>query len=405
MATAKKNHRFLGGAPITPPPVRGDMTAADLIDTAFMAYNGRRLREACRLFAEKMLASDTVVGMSVTGALTPAGLGMSCLIPLIENGFVDWIVSTGANLYHDTHFGLGLKMFQGSADADDVALRESGVVRIYDIFFDYRVLLSTDAFFRELARNDEFQHPMGTAEFHYRAGRYVAERERILKLGRRSILAAAHEYAVPLYTSSPGDSSIGMNLALLELEGYQLRIDPLADVNETAAIVYSAKAQGMNSAVFILGGGSPKNFILQTEPQIQEVMGVAEKGHDYFLQVTDARPDTGGLSGATPNEAVSWGKIDPERLPATVVCYVDSTVALPLITAYALARRKPRKPRRLYEQRERMLAEVTRAYEKVRRKTSEAKRTEQGRLYVGRASQTPPPPGTASKKSPRQKAS
>ena len=188
MAQKKQRSPYLKGASIEPEAVRGDMTAADVIDTAFMAYNGRRLREACRLFAEKMLAPDTVVGMSVTGALTPAGLGMSCLIPLIEHGFVDWMVSTGANLYHDTHFGLGLKMFQGAADADDVALRNAGVVRIYDIFFDYRVLLSTDAFFRELARNDEFQHPMGTAEFHYRAGRYVAERERMLKLSRRSLL-------------------------------------------------------------------------------------------------------------------------------------------------------------------------------------------------------------------------
>ena len=373
MAASKKSNRFLSGIAIEPRAVRGDMTAADLVDTAFMAYNGRRLREACRLFAEKMLAPDAIVGMSLTGALTPAGLGMSCLIPLIENGFVDWIVSTGANLYHDTHFGLGLKMYQGSAETDDVALRKAGVVRIYDIFFDYRVLLSTDAFFRELARNDEFQHSMGTAEFHYRAGRYVAERERVLKLKRRSLLAAAYEHAVPVYTSSPGDSSIGMNLALLELEGYRLRIDPLTDVNETAAIVYSAKAQGMNSGVFILGGGSPKNFVLQTEPQIQEVMGVAEKGHDYFLQVTDARPDTGGLSGATPNEAVSWGKIDPDKLPDSVVCYVDTTVALPILTAYALARRKPRQPRRLYEQRERMLAEVTAAYEKVRRRGKRTK--------------------------------
>jgi deoxyhypusine synthase len=344
------------------------MTAADLIDHAFLAYNGRRLREACRLFSEKMLSPETVVGLSVTGALTPAGLGMSCLIPLIENGFIDWIVSTGANLYHDTHFGLGLKMFQGSAEIDDVALRQSGVVRIYDIFFDYKVLLSTDAFFRQLAANQEFQQSMSTAEFHFRAGRYVAERERVLKLNRRSLLAAAHEYAVPVYTSSPGDSSIGMNLALLELEGQKLRLDPLADVNETAAIVYSAKANGMKSAVFILGGGSPKNFVLQTEPQIQEVMGVAEKGHDYFLQVTDARPDTGGLSGATPSEAVSWGKIDPQQLPDSVVCYVDATVALPLITAYALARCKPRKPRRLYEHRPLMLKELTDAYEKVLRK-------------------------------------
>jgi len=309
-----------------------------------------------------------VVGMSVTGALTPAGLGMSCLIPLIENGFVDWMVSTGANLYHDTHFGIGLKMYQGSAEADDVALRNAGVVRIYDIFFDYRVLLSTDTFFREIARLEEFQRPMSTAEFHYRAGRYVAERERILKLKRRSLLAAAYEYGLPIYTSSPGDSSIGMNLALLEMEGHGLRIDPLADVNETASIVYSAKQSGGRSAVFILGGGSPKNFVLQTEPQIQEVMGVAEKGHDYFLQVTDARPDTGGLSGATPSEAVSWGKIDPNRLPDTVVCYVDSTVALPLITAYALARRKKRQPRRLYDQRAEMMNTLASAYEKVRKR-------------------------------------
>ncbi|MGA2412247.1 MAG: deoxyhypusine synthase [Candidatus Binataceae bacterium] len=368
MAQKKSSLERVTGARIDPRPVTGKMTPADLIDTAFLAYNGRRLREACRLFAEKMLADDTIVGISLTGALTPAGLGMSCIIPLIENGFADWMVSTGANLYHDTHFGLGLEMFQGSADADDIALRKAGVVRIYDIFFDYRVLLSTDAFFREIAREPEFQHEMSTAEFHYRAGRYVAERERILKLDRRSLLAAAHKHALPVYTSSPGDSSIGMNLALLEVEGYQLRLDPLADVNETAAIVYAAKAEGMKSAVFILGGGSPKNFMLQTEPQIQEVMGVAEKGHDYFLQVTDARPDTGGLSGATPNEAVSWGKIDPERLPDSVVCYVDSTVALPLITAYALERRKPRKPRRLYEQREAMMARLTGAYEKVRKK-------------------------------------
>jgi deoxyhypusine synthase len=370
---AQKNRAALGGAPIEPKPVRGDMTAAEVIDTAFMAYNGRRLREACRLFAEKMLDDDVYVGMSLTGALTPAGLGMSCLIPLIENGFVDWIVSTGANLYHDTHFGIGLKLYQGSAEADDVELRERGIVRIYDIFFDYEVLLSTDEFFRQISRQDEFQHPMSTAEFHYRAGRYVAERERVLKLGRRSLLAAAYEHAVPIYTSSPGDSSIGMNLALLEMEGHGIRLDPLTDVNETAAIVFAAKGAGGHrpqgkSAVFILGGGSPKNFVLQTEPQIQEVMGVAEKGHDYFLQITDARPDTGGLSGATPSEAVSWGKIDPSKLPDSVVCYVDSTVALPLITAYALARRKPRQPRRLYEHRERMVKDLTDAYDEVRRK-------------------------------------
>src|SRR5215813_1591209 len=338
---------FLGGARIDPQPVTGSMTVADLVDSAFLAYNAARLREACQLFVERMLQGDVTIGMSLTGALTPAGLGMSAIIPLIENGFVDWIVSTGANLYHDTHFGIGLRMHRGNAQTSDVVLREEGVVRIYDIFFEYEVLLSTDEFYRKLIEGDEFQREMSTAEFHYLAGKYVAERERVLGIGRKSVLAAAYEAAVPIYTSSPGDSSIGMNVAAKALTGNKLRFDVTADVNETAAIVLAAKRGGGKSAVLIFGGGSPKNFLLQTEPQIQEVLKIEEKGHDYFLQVTDARPDTGGLSGATPSEAVSWGKIDPNQLPDTVTCYVDSTVFLPILTVYALATHAPRKPKRL----------------------------------------------------------
>jgi len=354
--------RFLSGPRINPPAITGNETAADLVDRAFLAYNGARLREAARLLAERMLEDDVTVGLSITGALTPAGLGMSAILPLMEAGFVDWIVSTGANLYHDTHFGLGLAMHRGTFQADDVELREHGVVRIYDVFFDYRVLLDTDAFFREIIAAPEFQRDMGTAEFHFLCGRYVRAREQALGLQRRSLLAAAWELAVPIYTSSPGDSSIGMNVAAKALEGNRLRLDPNVDVNETAAIVWDAKARGGKSAVWILGGGSPKNFVLQTEPQIQEVLGIAEKGHDYFLAVTDARPDTGGLSGATPAEAVSWGKIDPEQLPGTVIVYADSTIALPLLTAYALARHAPRKPKRLYERREDLMRALREAY-------------------------------------------
>jgi deoxyhypusine synthase len=236
-----------------------------------------------------------------------------------------------------------------------VVLREEGVVRIYDIFFEYDVLLSTDDFYRKMIEGEEFQREMSTAEFHYLAGKYVAERERVLGIGRKSILAACYDAAVPIYTSSPGDSSIGMNVAAKALTGNKLRFDVTADVNESAAIVLSAKRAGGKSAVVIFGGGSPKNFLLQTEPQIQEVLKIEEKGHDYFLQVTDARPDTGGLSGATPSEAVSWGKIDPDRLPDAVVCYMDSTIALPIIASYALARHERRKLKRLYDHRAAMM--------------------------------------------------
>jgi len=354
--------RLLGGARIDPRPVTPTTSVVDLIDGAFQAYNGARLREAVQLFTRHMLDDDVTVGVSVSGALTPAGLGMSCLIPLIEAGFIDWMISTGANLYHDTHFGIGLSMHRGRPDLDDVALREDGVVRIYDIVFDYHVLLDTDAFYRQIMASPEFNRPMGTAEFHHLVGRMVAERQRVLGLGRKSLIASAYEHAVPVYTSSPGDSSIGMNIAALALDEQGPRIDIARDVNETAAIVLGAKRSGGKSAVLILGGGSPKNFMLQTEPQVQEVLGIEEKGHDYFLQFTDARVDTGGLSGATPSEAVSWGKVDPDKLPGTIVCYCDSTIALPLLTAYALASHEPRTPKRLYERRDALMADLVREY-------------------------------------------
>ena len=355
-ARSKTHHsRFLAGQAISPAPITGRETVAELIDNAFLAYNAARLREACLLYTRKMLEPDVTIGLTLTGALTPAGLGMAAIIPLIEAGFVDWIISTGANLYHDTHFGLGLAMHRGNPQESDVVLREEGIVRIYDIFFDYDVLLSTDAFFRKIIRAPEFQRPMSSAEFHWLAGKYVRERERALGIGTKSLLSAAHAASVPIYTSSPGDSSIGMNIAALALEGNKLLLDPNRDVNETASIVLTAKRGGGRSGVFIVGGGSPKNFALQTEPQIQEVLGIDEKGHDFFLQMTDARPDTGGLSGATPAEAVSWGKIDPDRLPDAVVCYADSTITLPLIASYALANRRPRPLKRLYDRRKEMM--------------------------------------------------
>ena len=359
----QKRSRFLSGKRIYPQQIKKGMKAKDLMETAFQAYNSARLREASQVFTSLMLEDDVTVGMSLTGALTPAGVGRSCIIPLIKNGFVDWIVSTGANLYHDAHFGLGLQLYQGSPHVDDRALRKEEVIRIYDILFNYDVLLSTDGFFREIIeKHPEFQREMSTAEFHYVVGKFLKERERVLGIKESCILTVAYDYGVPIYTSSPGDSSIGMNVAAMSMRGSKLKYDVNADVNETAAIVYGAKKSGGKSAVLIVGGGSPKNFMLQTEPQIQEVLGLDEKGHDYFVQITDARPDTGGLSGATPSEAVSWGKVDADKLPDTVVCYCDSTIALPLMTAYAVDVHKPRKSKRLYDKRGENMQRLQEAY-------------------------------------------
>ena len=360
-----RKSKFLSGKPISQAAITKDVGVCELVDRHFQAYNAGRLREACQLFTEKMLNPVVTVGMSLTGALTPAGLGGSCVVPLIQSGFVDWIVSTGANLYHDTHFAIGHSLHRGSPFIDDRTLREEGIIRIYDILFDYKVLLRTDEFFRKVIRLEEFQKEMGTAELHYRLGRFVAQREKVLKIRHPSVLATAYRCGVPVYTSSPGDSSIGMNIAEIELSGFKTRIDPLLDVNETAALVLNAKKGGGQSGVLIFGGGSPKNFMLQTEPQIQEVLKIKERGHDFFLQVTDARPDTGGLSGATPSEAVSWGKVDPDRLPDTVVAYLDSTVAMPILTSYALAKRKPRPLKRLYDRRASALEALKSRYRRV----------------------------------------
>lgn len=352
---------------IAPSPMPASISVVDLIDGYFTAYNSARLREICHLLSREVMQPGVTVGLSLSGAMTPAGFGVSVLAPLMRHGFVDWIISTGANLYHDMHYGLGLELYSSSPFLDDVKLRQEGRIRIYDIVFDYDVLLETDAFLRELLKAEPFQKRMSTAEFHYLLGKYVSEVEKQVGVKNSCLLATAYECGVPIYTSSPGDSSIGMNIAAIALEGSQLILDPSLDVNETAAIAYAARDSGIpdvegRSAALIIGGGSPKNFLLQTQPQLHEVLGLEERGHDYFIQVTDARPDTGGLSGATPSEAVSWGKVDPEELPNTIVCYTDSTIALPIMTAYVIDQCEARPLKRLYDRREALLAKLQADY-------------------------------------------
>src|SRR5574341_181599 len=180
-----KRKDYLRGQLIDPKPITGKESVPELVDNAFLAYNAGRLREGCQLFAENMLQDDVVVGVSLTGAMTPAGLGMSTIIPLMEAGFVDWLVSTGANLYHDAHFGLGLAMHWGTPFVKFVELRENCFVRIYDIFFYYNFLLSTDQYIRDVSARPEFQKPMSTAEYHYRLGGYILEREKALGITRK----------------------------------------------------------------------------------------------------------------------------------------------------------------------------------------------------------------------------
>lgn len=348
--------KYLCGKRILPAPISKATGIVELID-GMDAYNGGRLRAACHLLRDKYSRQDVTVGLSLAGALTPAGLGPSAIIPLMNHGFVDWLSATGANMYHDMHFAFDLPMHRGSHTADDADLRAKGVTRIYDILFDYEdVLMETDRRLRRILVRPEFQKEMGTREFYHHLGKILNEHEQKNGLGQVSVLAAAYRNAIPVFTSSPGDSTIGMDLAGIELLAeaaglqhlFRLKINPSIDVNDSTAIILNAKRyENGKTGVILIGGGSPKNFMLQTEPQIQEVLMIPEAGQDYDINITDARPDTGGLSGASPSEAASWGKIDPAKLDETVTAYLDVTVALPMMVAYVIQTTRPKKQKRL----------------------------------------------------------
>ncbi|MCS7257929.1 MAG: deoxyhypusine synthase [candidate division WOR-3 bacterium] len=363
--SSKEKKRFLCGKRILPPAISKEFSVAQLIEETMLAYNGGRLRAACLLFKEYLAKDNVTIGFSLAGALTPAGLGVSAIIPLMKHGYIDWMVATGANMYHDMHFAFNLPLYQGTHCINDVKLREHQIFRIYDIFGDAQVLYETDRRLREILVRPEFQKEMGTQEFYYLLGKALDEHEKKHKLGEVSILACAYRLGIPIFTSSPGDSTIGMDIAGLELienKNFKLKINPSIDVNETTAIVLNAKFSGGKSAVVLIGGGSPKNFVLQTEPHIQEILMIKEMGHDYDINITDARPDTGGLSGATPQEAVSWGKINPQQIEKNVVVYGDATVYLPLLTAYILSVLPKRKHKRLYDRRKELYQRLREEY-------------------------------------------
>jgi deoxyhypusine synthase len=341
-STDRTGRQFLSGDPIRYYRPQGSAEIRRLIDEGFQAFNAGRLFEACHIFTEKMLspAHDTTIGLTLAGALTPAGLG-GCVMELLDRGLVDFIISTGANLYHDLHYALNFTLHRGSPFVDDVELLEQGVVRIYDVLFPATVLLETDAYVREFIVRSGMDGPVATSEFHYRLGRDLVERHPGCEA--HSVVASAAAAGVPIYTSSPGDSSIGMNVAYHELmRGGRLMIDPSRDVNEVCAIVLAAEKNGC----VILGGGSPKNFYLQAQPTLWEVYGVPKGGNDYMIQITTDQAVWGGLSGATPSEAVSWGKVNPGVLPDTAVAYCDSTIAFPLLCEYVIGSSSGRRNRK-----------------------------------------------------------
>jgi deoxyhypusine synthase len=328
---------------------------ADLIDRVYArsGFNARRLAEAAQLYS-RMLKSDTTVCMTLAGAMTP--IGMSGVInSLIRAGFIDCIISTGANLYHDMHRPFGQPMMQGHFNVDDNELSETGIARIYDVFIeDENTLMATDKIILQTVEAMGHDEPMSTAAFHHELGQQLRQRAQHPEW---SLLATAAEYDVPIYTSSPGDSSIAMNLTIPHLFGKKVHLDPLLDVIETAAIVRAANKNG----VVVVGGGSPKNFYFQTQPTLHQIfMDDSSGGHDYVIQLTTDAPHWGGLSGATISEAKSWGKVQDAEVNSAIV-YSCASMTLPLIAQYVLTRNEHRESKRLHGSRHQLTKEFKEA--------------------------------------------
>lgn len=363
-----KRNPYLSGKKIQATKMVKNLKVSDLVENYFQAYNSARLNEACRLFVEKMLKpqNDTTIGLTLAGALTPAGMS-GMVVSMMEKGFVDFIIATGANLYHDTHFALNYPLYKGAFNVDDTALYRNGVVRIYDIFLTPETLLETDKYTDTILLDKKApKGAISSSEFYNYIGRCLL---RDAPNPGVSILAQAAKYNIPVYTSSPGDSTHGMDLAsnnaaatksLVRKGSIDMHINPNLDVKETAAIVMGAKKNG----AILLGGGSPKNFYMQTQPFLWECVGVEKGGHDFFIQITMDSPQWGGLSGATPSEAVSWGKINPDELKDTVVVYADVTLAAPILFAYAMEKAAARNKKNLYLKRQELVYEIDKQFKK-----------------------------------------
>jgi deoxyhypusine synthase len=335
------DHHNFEGKEIPHIKLDSKMTIKELVEIyASSGYNGRQLGEAAKLYS-KMIHDDATICLTVAGALTPVGFG-GIIKTLLDKGFVDWIVTTGANVYHEDHFAWGFPIKQGHSEVDDNILYDKEIVRIRDVYLKfYETLEMEDQVIQKIFRDKIVDKPFTTAEFCNVLGSITTQKA---KYPERSFVATAYDLDVPVYISTLKDSSLALNLAIHRLKNQQYNLDFVREIIEQAAIVYNSKKSG----ILELGGGVPKNTAQQTGPLLDQILRKDHGGQDYIIQITDARPDTGGLSGATLQEGKSWGKVHDSHEDLITV-YTDATIAFPILALYALSNEEPRKPKRLYK--------------------------------------------------------
>jgi deoxyhypusine synthase len=307
--------------PVTPFEVRGNLTVSEALDKmGDTSFQARNLSLASEIL-EEMVRGETTVFLGLAGAMVPAGM-RRIITYLIQERFIDCLVSTGANLFHDCVETLGRKHWHGSPHVDDVVLHEQKLDRIYDVFAREDDFVWTGKWIRDFAGEIADGGPYSTREFLYALGSRLAEGAE-----EDGILSMAAKKDLPIYCPAISDSSIGIELGVARREGKKVAlIDVMKDVDESAEIAKAARKTG----VVYIGGGTPKNFIQQTQVTLA-VEGVETEGHDYAVQIITDPPHWGGLSGCTLEEAQSWGKVASKASKVTVYC--DATIAVPLIVS------------------------------------------------------------------------
>ena len=335
------DHHNFHGKNIPHIELKPNMKIEDVVEVFVQSgYNGRQLGEAAKLYA-KMIDEGATICLTIAGAMTPVGFG-GIFKTLIERGFVDWIITTGANVYHEDHFAHKLPVKQGHFDVDDMVLYEKGIVRIRDVYIDFeKTMKAEDKIMQKMFKEKFVDKSFTSAELCNFIGKITSEKA---KSPEKSFLASAYKYDVPVYISTIGDSSIAMNLAVHRLRDKKYDFDFVKELLEQAAILYNSKKSG----ILELGGGVPKNTAQQTGPTLDQILDREDGGQDYIIQITDARPDTGGLSGATLQEGKSWGKVQDAHEDVITV-YADATIAFPILALYAISTQKKRKPKRIFK--------------------------------------------------------
>lgn len=332
---------------VSPKAITGKESAVELLEHAFGAYVGRQERTAFELM-RRSLDENAAVFLTLSGAMTPAGLHQSCLIPLVEAGILSSLTTTGANLYHDAHRIIGHGIKEVNPNAGDLQYRLARVIRIYDLGFWEEALLDTDRLFSAIIRGPDFQRKMTTPEFHWLLGKHLHAIEKELGVKKPSLLSTCYRYDVPIFVGAVQDGSIFLNVVKLKKllgDAFKFEIDINADVYAMAAVQHYCRHHfDEKLAIWILGGGVPKNYTLQGEPLLDQILNVPTQGFDIDVQFCVDPVDNGALSSCPAGEGHTWGKVSVDAVETgSVYVHTDVTAVFPWLTHALLSLKRSRR--------------------------------------------------------------